>query len=522
MNSFNESEKEKSEYTKNDNDKLECSLPKEEQTDYIGQLVVPFGTDSKNNTIYKDLSAIPHMLVSGTTGSGKTSFVQSIMASLMLNHNKDEVQFVIFDSKGFEYKCFSESNYLFLPIVYFDSLFKDVLTVINRWANISYHSKEAYRAGTEDNPAHIFVIIDDFASLNMDSETHDLLSNILKNGRNAGVHCILITSIATADIVSTELKANITCRISFRVTSKQISRIVIDENGAESLKVPGEMIAKFYNETIKCQSTYYPYEEIQRIVSEEKERCKINQSFKKQSNSNLNSIYESVLSVFSEDSNKVKYAGQKALDELKYQLYPETPIDDSLYEDAKKYVIEEQKASTPLLQRRFGIGYNQASRIIDRLENNMVIGPASGSKPRNVLICNESYQNSDKINKPLRPFEEITVSGGRFSISNNEIHLFKRIKTKNLPLTVEPSFGSNNIVALYYKKPRFGTEGYFDFGFNSLAKISKKGIGSEYVNSTIDNISDYVRITFSLKDEHITKRFMKQISEDIGIELTEL
>ena len=509
-----------------------------------GQLVAPLGIDSAGKKYYEDLAAIPHILVSGTTGSGKTAFIQSIMASLMMTHGKEDVQFVICDTKGIDYMCFRNSKYLYLPIIKNDTGYSNILELINRRVQNGDYSRDYHRTGTKDNPAHIFVIIDDFASTYDSDRNIEMLKNILKDGRNTGVHCILVTSIPSAEIISTELKSNIPCRISFRTATKQVSRIVIDENGAEMLMIPGEMIAKVSSKTIKCKCIYSPYEEIETFIKNESSR-KIKPLVAKndQSISKLDDIYAKVLDIFSnkEENNKeeTRYAGLKSID----NYMESTSLDssnDPMYEEVVQYVKETQKASSSLLQRRFGIGYNRAVRLIDTLENKGIVGPANGSKPREVYVSssnNNTYRSkidnknlefitnselsSDKDDeKPLRPFPFTSVSGGTFSVYSNEIHLSKKMKFKGLPGTATPTFGGQNIIRIRRRAPRFGRAGYFAFDFNSKTNISVSGEGANYIDVDNKNISNICSIEFNHKEEHIVNLFLNQLAEDLDLPIT--
>jgi Cdc6-like AAA superfamily ATPase len=459
-------------FDSSENNSIPSLIDSVEMKECKGQLVVPFGIDNNGHKYYEDLAAIPHMLISGTTGSGKTAFIQSIITSLMMLYDNDEIQFVIFDTKGVDYMCFEDSKYLYYPIIKDDDDFSMILSLINLRLENGDYSRDYHRTGTKDNPAHIFVIIDDFVSINDVDTNIEILRNILRNGRSVGVHCILITSLPSADIVSPELKSNIPCRIAFRTASKQISRIIIDENGAEILVSPGEMIAKVTSRTIKCNCIYSPYEEIATFLKEEAIKKNMHTSVESLSISKFDDIYNKVIDIFTGNSkdkqSENQYTGLK---------------ESSEYDHINKEVTEEDS---------------------DYYMN----------------LSNSEQESNNDNEKPLRPFPETSVKGGKFSVHANKIHLAKSMYVKGLPSTLTPSFGGGAIIGIVRKQPRFGKQGYFSFNFNSKANISKEGQLAPYLDVDYISVSEYCTIEFDYSEKYIVNLFLKQLSEDLKLPIT--
>ena len=337
-----------------------------------GELMCPLGLIDENKLLSVDMSKIPHMLIGGTTGSGKTNFIQSIIISLFLQYGPDKCKFIIFDSKMVDYMSFCRMPHLIMPVI--NDASKGDGAIL--WAKVEalerIKAKKENREGT--NNAHIFVILDDYSNIyNVDYVTDDLFE-LLKLGREANIHCILSTGLPLAKIIPTELKVLFPCRIAFTTVSKLTSRIIIDENGAELLTSPGEMLYRNFGPIIKCRCAHVT-DAVMNIVTNQ---------------------IESRLNDFLAGINIECLQNQTDSDGI-----------DVYFEDAGRFLIEQGQATVSMLQRYFKIGVTRACRILDQLEDACVISAEQGNKPRNVLMSLEDFEHylrsrsqSDIISEP--------------------------------------------------------------------------------------------------------------------------
>lgn len=316
-------------------------------------LLIPLGKDSDNNIIYQDISEMPHLIIAGNSGSGKTSFLYSLILSLVIKYKYDEVKFIVYDSRDFEYKKLN-----FLPHFLFDTA-NTPNELLNRmyWLNQEMENRftilqnaqiyniQIYNQQAKVKLPRIVVILDDYAGaldFNEKIEFENLLLRFVQKGRAVGIH-IIISSIRTSpDILTGTMKANIPSRLALKVTSYADSMPLIGESGAEKLSSRGEAIYKsnFYNSRLQL-----PYID----------------------NDSLNNIF-------------------------KYQHTKKNENDEYLY-DAAICAIEYGSCSVSLLQRKLQIGYNRAASIINRLEELKIISEYDGSNPRKVLVTKEELEN---------------------------------------------------------------------------------------------------------------------------------
>ncbi len=322
-----------------------------------GNLNIQLGITEDGTAVYKDLANIPHMLIAGTTGSGKTAFIQSLLVTLMLQYDHEKVRLAIFDSKKVNYGIFNGSANLLAPVSTDCTKAGGLISFLNRKANRRIEMKQEGSLLNEE--PEIFLIIDDYSALSNNKTVSNELSDLLKIGRSVKIHCIISTSTPTAKIIPTELKANIPCRIAFSTASKADSRIILDTNGAETLSAPGEMIFKWQNELLKCRCLYFSDDDMQVILNYRKKK------------------YDEDLNASGQQVEK-PFAGASVDDE--------SSKTDPLLEDAIDFVLEAGFASISLLQRKFKLGYGRAARIIDEMEARGIIGARDGSNPRKVLI----------------------------------------------------------------------------------------------------------------------------------------
>lgn len=342
------------------------------------------GKDLLGNSVYCDLAKMPHLLIAGATGSGKSVCMNTIITSYLLKTRPDEVKLLLIDPKKVEFTPYREIPHLIGPVINDPTKASNALKVMvdemdqryNIFASLGVRKLEDYNAlvkkqmslpnsdGTPSpNPLpYIVVIVDELADL-MTVAGKDVESSIMRItqlGRAAGIHMIVATQRPSVDVITGVIKANIPSRIAFSVSSAIDSRTILDHQGAERLLGNGDMLylANGSNSIKRVQGIYVTDEEVQRITK---------------------SCVDQAVPMYNDAFlrlDMVENGGDGAIMAME---------DDPLFKEVTDYVIEAQKASTSLLQRRFGIGYNRAARMIDVLEDHGIIGPSRGSKPREVL-----------------------------------------------------------------------------------------------------------------------------------------
>ena len=350
-------------------------------------LLIYLGKDLLGQTVTCRLDKMPHVLIAGATGSGKSVCMNAIITSLLLRAKPEEVKMLLIDPKKVEFTPFKKVPHLIGPVV--DDAMKAsyALKVVVKEMEDRYdifsksgvRNMQAYNEAVEkgyitkedaegnempcDKLPYIVVIIDELADLMMvaGKEVESSIQRITQLARGAGVHLVVGTSNPTKDILSQSILANIPSRICFKVVSNMNSNAVINQPGAEHLLGNGDMLYMPIGESnaLRVQGVFVTDDEIRKIT----EYCS-NQAVPV-----YNDAFVDLVALYR--------GGEFGA------VFPE---DDPLYEEVKSYVIDAQKASTSLLQRRFGIGYNHSARLIDILESEGIVGPAQGSKPREVYI----------------------------------------------------------------------------------------------------------------------------------------
>lgn len=361
------------------NDKISLVSLKEvleEKFPSKNKLEVGLGRDISGDPISVELNKMPHLLVAGSTGSGKSVCINGIIASILLNAKPHEVKLMLIDPKMVELNVYNGIPHLLIPVVTnphkaSQALEKIVAEMERRYdlfqhtgtRNIEGYNRYLRRQNDEleekqSELPYIVVIVDELADLMMvaGKDVENAIQRITQMARAAGIHLIIATQRPSVDVITGLIKNNIPSRIAFAVSSQTDSRTIIDRGGAEKLLGKGDMLYFGNGGSIqtRIQGAFLSDDEVQNIVNYVVEQQK---------------------------ANYVK------------EMEPDAPTDkadakseDPLYEEAYMFVIEKQKASTSLLQRQFRIGYNRASRLMDDLESNNVIGPQRGSKPRQVLV----------------------------------------------------------------------------------------------------------------------------------------
>ncbi len=350
------------------------------KTDASKLLEIPLGKAVNGSVRSFDLAKMPHLLVAGSTGSGKSVAVNGIIASILMKARPDEVKFMMVDPKMVELSVYNDIPHLLIPVVTNPrkasrALQKVVDEMENRYELFSkvgarniagYNAKVAeYNAQSEYKQIPlplIVVIVDELADLMMvaSKEVEDAIIRLGQKARAAGIHMILATQRPSVDVISGLIKANVPSRIAFAVSSGTDSRTILDENGAEKLLGRGDMLFKPIDENhpVRLQGSFISDEDVERIVAFVKNQAEADYD----DNFDPGEVSESDLDAGGGDDEG-----------------------DPLFEEAKALVIETQKASASMIQRRLSVGFNRATRLMEELEAAGVIGPAEGTKPRKVL-----------------------------------------------------------------------------------------------------------------------------------------
>ena len=354
------------------------------------KLMVPLGKSIMGDIGVCEINKMPHMLVAGTTGSGKSVCINGIICSILMRAKPDEVKLVMVDPKVVELSVYNGVPHLMCPVVSDPkkaavALAKMVAEMERRYETFSETKTkniESYNAyidkWNEEHKAddvkkaklpYIVIIIDELADLMMVAakEVEDSILRITQKARAAGIHLIVATQRPSTDVITGLIKANIPSRISFAVGSGVDSRTILDQTGAEKLLGKGDMLFLpiGVNSPTRIQGSFITDDEIKKIIDYTVEQQKAQYD---EAMMNLEAVDHNVSNVSGQEF------GEAANDE------------DPLYNQIVEFVIENQKASASLLQRRFKLGYNRAARLIDMLEERGIIGPPNGSKPREVLV----------------------------------------------------------------------------------------------------------------------------------------
>ena len=355
-------------------------LWEQSKTDPNKLLEVPLGKAVDGSARSFDLGRMPHLLVAGSTGSGKSVAVNGIISSILMKARPDQVKFLMVDPKMVELSVYNDIPHLLIPVVTnprkaAKALQKVVDEMENRYelfSKFGVRNIAGYNAKVEDWNAQsqekqiplplIVVIVDELADLMMvaSKEVEDAIIRLGQKARAAGIHMILATQRPSVDVISGLIKANVPSRVAFAVSSGTDSRTILDENGAEKLLGRGDMLFKPIDENhpVRLQGSFISDDDVERIVN----------FIKAQADADYDESF---------DPGEVS--------ETEGDFSSSDDVGDPLFEEAKALVIETQKASASMIQRRLSVGFNRATRLMEELEMAGVIGPAEGTKPRKVL-----------------------------------------------------------------------------------------------------------------------------------------
>ncbi|MFH1678172.1 MAG: DNA translocase FtsK [Candidatus Omnitrophota bacterium] len=333
-------------------------------------LTLALGKDITGKPVVADLGQMPHLLIAGTTGSGKTVCVNSLILSILFRATPDEVKLLMVDPKMVELASFNKLPHLICPVVTDAKKAAVALAwVVNEmeeryqlFAREGKRNIEAYNASKEKIP-YIVVIIDELADLMVVSQdqVEGAITRLAQLSRAVGIHLILVTQRPSVDVITGVIKANFPARISFQVASKVDSRTVLDSNGADKLLGRGDMLFLKPGESklIRAQGNLVSDREIDRVME------------------------------------FIKSQGEPLYDEEILREQQRTNLvnsqKDELFDEAARMIMETGQASVSILQRRMRLGYTRAARLIDAMEEEGLVGPFEGSKPRRILIDREEW-----------------------------------------------------------------------------------------------------------------------------------
>ena len=340
-------------------------------------LSVALGKDVSGESIFTRIDKTPHLLIAGSTGSGKSVCVNTIITSILLKNKPDKVKLIMIDPKMVELSIYDGIPHLLTsvvtdPIKAADVLHKVVLEMENRYrefARARVRNMEGFNKIAAKDPdykelPYIVVIIDELADLMMVSskEVEESIARIAQKARAAGIHMIIATQRPSVDVITGVIKTNIPSRIAFAVSSSIDSRTILDKSGAETLLGKGDMLylSADSSKPVRIQGAFLSDEEVEKVVEYVKSQSEAQ--------------YDPNMTPSEVSSRNGGPSGEDV---------------DPLYKEVLLFIAKTQKASASLLQRRFKIGYNRAARIIDTLEEDGYIGPVDGSKPRKVYLEKE-------------------------------------------------------------------------------------------------------------------------------------
>lgn len=349
-------------------------------------LAFTLGKDLMGDNIYGRLDTMPHLLIAGATGSGKSVCVNAVICSLLLRTRPDEVKLLLVDPKKVEFTPYNGIPHLLAPVITDAAMASGALKLIVdlmderyskfetlRVRNLAGYNEYVRRHPSEDFEVmpRIVVIIDELADLMLaaSKDVEASIQRITQLARAAGIHLIVATQRPSVNVITGVIKANIPSRIAFMVSSRPDSRTILDQSGAEKLLGYGDML--FLDNGASSPKR------IQGVFIQDQEVEAICDYVRKQGQPQ----YEQAFLALKESRNV-------AADDDSFE-------EDPLYNEVRNFVIVSNKASTSLIQRRFRIGYGRAARILDQLEANRIIGPAQGTRPRAVLVCDNEEEEGE-------------------------------------------------------------------------------------------------------------------------------
>ncbi|CEI73533.1 MULTISPECIES: DNA translocase FtsK [Romboutsia] len=352
-------------------------LESEEFRNFESPLAMALGKDIAGKTVIADIGKMPHMLIAGSTGSGKSVCVNTLISSILYKAKPDEVKLLLIDPKVVELANYNGIPHLLIPVVTDPKKAANALnwavTEMNRryklFAGAQVKDITSYNQKAEEKLPKIVIIIDELADLMMVSsnDVEDYICRLAQMARAAGMHLIVATQRPSVDVITGVIKANIPSRIAFAVSSQTDSRTILDMGGAEKLLGKGDML--FYPlgaaKPVRLQGAFISEGESERVIDFVKSQV---------------------------SGNEVKYE-EDIMETISKANIAKSSDEDELLSEAIEFIVESGQGSSSMLQRKFKIGFNRAARLIDSMEERGIVGPSEGSKPRKVLISKQDLQN---------------------------------------------------------------------------------------------------------------------------------
>lgn len=367
-------------------------LESDEFKNHPSKLAYTVGKDLTGKIVVSDIAKMPHLLVAGATGSGKSVFINTLIMSIIYKAKPDEVKMIMIDPKVVELSVYNGIPHLFIPVVTdpkkaagaLNWAVAEMTDRYNKFAEYGVRNLKGYNDKIEtikdiqdenkpEKMPQIVIIVDELADLMMvaSGEVEDAIVRLTQLARAAGIHLVIATQRPSVDVITGLIKANMPSRVALAVSSGVDSRTILDMNGAEKLLGNGDMLfyPSNYKQPARVQGAYISDDEIASIVDFLKEK-------------NTSASYSAQMEAQIEQVQKTAMlAANNGCDV------------DELFTDAGKFIIEKDKASIGMLQRWFKIGFNRAARIMDQLSDAGVVGPEEGTKPRKVLMSMEQFEN---------------------------------------------------------------------------------------------------------------------------------
>ncbi len=373
---------------------LKDIIGSKEFKDSSSPLTIALGKDIQGNIMITKLDKMPHLLIAGSTNSGKSSCINSLLISLLYKSSPDDVKLILIDPKLVEFTPYNGLPHMMIP-----NAINDVGQAVNafKWANeemerryvilqknavkdiLEYNNMPEVKEGTLPKMNYIVIVVDEFANLMISSKENqklleDIIMTIASKARAAGIHLVLATQRPSVNVITGTIKANLPSRIAFAVTSAQDSRIILDNNGAESLLGRGDMLYAplDQSEETRIQGAYVTNPEIKSIVE-----------FVKSNNpAEFDKEFETIISAKASSSSGSSGGGGMEHESINRELFLEVV----------RCIMKCGMASSSLIQRRFNLGFNKAAKIMDQLEALEFVGPQNNSKPREVRVTPERFK----------------------------------------------------------------------------------------------------------------------------------
>src|SRR3989339_49084 len=375
-------------------------------------LLLALGRDVSGGPVYTDVTEMPHLLVAGATGTGKTIFLNSLILSLLYKNTPDTLRMIMVDPKRVEFQSYNDIPHLLCPVIYdaqktmnaLQWLTKEMERRFEVFSEIptrnikTYNQNKSVIASGMKLP-YIVLVVDELADL-MAAKGKELEAGIVRlaqMARATGIHLVLATQRPSVEVITGTIKANITSRITFQVASQVDSRTVLDTSGAEKLLGAGDMlfVSSKSSKISRIQGPYISEKEVKKVAD-----------WVVENGSNVQDPQTALVDALKENLEHNPDAGKDGGGEVFFG------DNDPLFEDVKKIVLETKKASASFLQRRLRTGYSRAARLIDMLEEQGLVGPADGAKPREVYEGKLSSQDLMSKNPPKESgFDESEIKG---------------------------------------------------------------------------------------------------------------